>query len=496
MNNISNTSENIFRLLVPATDLTPPEAPSVELCGNRWVLAEFAQISDAPPYTCISYSWGSGKVENMLEDGQLMSYRTIPAIAAAIKASQSRENWASHIQFSYARDPQKEEAGLEAALKASQAIWIDAICVPHIDPAKTACLRSMGAIYSSAQQVFVVLSKSCSDVFRQIRNTGRLDPSALFVLESDEWITRAWIYQEAVNSQALYFILQDDEKILVSGTDFLNAIVTSTEAYRKAYGIDLFTWGLLHPWLNNLEEIGADYLNAAYAQRSAYQLMSVMHPRAIRRVGDVCSAMIGAITTDPLAVQDDSALHPSEYLMQICEAKGDYSFIYCVAPRSDVLGRLWRPIAGQIPPVLSGLLVSGGGLDGCLTPTHLQLKNMCKLVPGAINAASTTATKAFLNSASMSLSPDDIAAAILENLRKIGFSGCGDYLEFEDGFFFPQSAFNRTDDVFVVASEDVQWTNGGPGLLLRSNGTEINQFCDVGVFVGRFPKTRESINVG
>lgn len=33
-------------------------------------------------------------------------------------------------------------------------------------------------------------------------------------------------------------------------------------------------------------------------------------------------------------------------------------------------------------------------------------------------------------------------------------------------------------------------------LLLRSNGTDINQFCDVGVFVGRFPKTRESINVG
>lgn len=493
MNNISNTPENIFRLLVPATDITPPDVPSVELCGSRWVLAEFAQISDATPYTCISYSWGSGKVENMLEGG-VMSDRTIAAIEATIKASQTRENWVSHIQFTHAGNPQEEEPYQEAALKASRAIWIDAFCVPHHEPAKTACLRSMGAIYGSARQVFVVLSKSCSDVFRQIRKTGCLDASALFVLESDEWITRAWIYQEAVNSKGLYFILQDDEKTLVSGMDFLNAVVTSTEAYRKAQGIDSFTWCTLHPWLNNLEITAADYGVAAFTERSAYQLMSAMHPRVLGRIGDIFYAMAGAITTQPLAVQD--ALHPSEYFMRVCEDKGDYSFIYGVAPRSDVPGKQWRPVAGQIPPVLSGLLVWGSGLDGCLTPTHLQLKNMCKLVPGTINAASTKATKAFLNSASISLSPDDIAAAILANLRKIGFSGCGDYLEFEDGFFFPQSTFTRTDDIFVVVSEDVQWTNGGPGLLLRSNGTEINQFCDVGVFVGRFPKTRESINVG
>lgn len=495
MTNTLNVSENMFRLLVPATDATPPDAHFVELCGSPWVLTEYGSIREAPTFTCVSYSWGQGRIENMLEGG-VMSERTIPAIEATIKASQSRENWASHIQFTYAGDPKEEEAYQEAALKASRAIWIDAFCVPHHEPAKTSCLCSMGAIYSSARQVFVVLSKSCADVFRQIRKTGCLDTSALFVLESDEWITRAWIYQEAVNSQALYFILQDDEKTLVSGLDFLNAIVTATGDYRNVHGIDPFTWAVLHPWLNNLEGIVADYRIAEFAERSAYQLMSAMHQRVLGKVGDHFYAMIGAITIEPLAVQDDNALHPSEYFMRVCEAKGDYSFIYCVAPRSDVLGRHWRPVAGQIPPVISGLLVSGSGLNGCLTPTHLQLKNMCKLVPGAINAASTTATKAFLNGASMSLSPDDMAAAILENLRKIGFSGCGDYLEFEDGFFFPQSTFTRSDDIFVVVSEDVQWTNGGPGLLLRSNGTEINQFCDVGVFVGRFPKTSESVNVG
>lgn len=495
MTNALNASENMFRLLVPATDATPPGAPFVELCGSPWVLTEYATIADAPTFTCISYSWGSGRTENMLEGG-LMSDRTIAAIEATIKASQSRENWASHIQFTYAGDPEEEAVCQEAALKASRAIWIDAFCVPHHEPEKTECLRSMGAIYSSARQVFVVLSNSCSDVFCQIRNSGRLDPSALFVLESDEWITRAWIYQEAVNSKALYFILQDDEKTLFSGMDFLNAVVTSTEAYRKAQGIDSFTWSVLHPWLNNLEAIAADYRNAEFAERSAYQVLSAMYPRVLGRIGDVFYAMVGAITTQPLAVQDDNALHPSEYFMRVCEDKGDYSFIYCIAPRCDVPGKQWRPVAGQIPPVLSGLLVSGSGLHGCRTPTHLELKNMCKLVPGAINAEGLTIISAFLERDSSGLSSDVISAAILGCLRKIGFSGCGEYMELENGFFFSQSTFAQFDDVFVVVSKDVHWTNGAPALLLRSNDTDINQFCDVGVFVGKLPKISESINVG
>ena len=94
------------------------------------------------------------------------------------------------------------------------------------------------------------------------------------------------------------------------------------------------------------------------------------------------------------------------------------------------------------------------------------------------------------------LSPDGIASAILERLETIGFTGCGEYLELEYGFFFPQSMLTRSDDIFVAISPDVHWGTGGPGLLLRSNGTDINDFCDVGAFVGRVPKIGESINVG
>jgi hypothetical protein len=203
-----NTSKCTFKLLEPATDFTPLDSPSIDVRGKRWVLTEYAQISDAPVFSCVSYAWGRDTTENLFNGDQSMSVRTIPVIKATLCVSQSQENWANNVEFSHARDPQKEEAGRAAALKASRALWIDALCVPAEGPARIACLRSMGEIYSSAWQVFVVLSELCSDVFHQIRNTGRLDPGALFVLESDDWITRAWAYQETVNSRAMYFIVQ------------------------------------------------------------------------------------------------------------------------------------------------------------------------------------------------------------------------------------------------------------------------------------------------
>ncbi|MHB1290646.1 MAG: HET domain-containing protein [Sulfuricella sp.] len=489
-------SECTFRLLEPVTSFTLPDAPFIELSGKRWVLTEYAHLSDAPVYTCISYAWGERKTKNLLNDDRLMSARTIPVIEATINASQSQKNWADNVQFSHDRDPQKEEAGRAAALKASQAFWIDALCVPSQDPVRTACLRSMGEVYSSAWQVVVVLSKSCSDVFHQIRHTGRLDPTALFILESDDWITRAWAYQETVNSKALYFIVQDDESTLISGVDFLNAVVTATEDYKNSHGIDSLAWVKHHPRLDSLEMLIADYKIADYAARSAYQVMSVIDQRVAERTEDHFYAMIGAIKTMSLDIQDDESLHPSEYFMRVCEAKGDYSFIYNLAPRSEVPGRRWRPIEGKFPAVLSGLLVSGGGQAGTPEPTHLQLDNMCRLLPGTINPDGLKATRWFMRRNSDGLSPDGIASAILERLETLGFTGCGEYLELENGFFFPQSKPTRSDDIFVAISPDVQWTNGGPGLLLRSNGTDTYDFCDVGAFVGRVPKLGESINVG
>lgn len=493
-------SERTFRLLQPADDLTPSDAPSIELCGSRWILNEYAQLPGGLAYTCVSYVWGQEITENQLCDGRLISARTIPVMEATIKASRSSKNW-DNVQLS--QDQQKDAAAKMEALNATNAFWIDAICTPAQDPARTSSLRSMGSIYSSAWQVFVVLSASTSTVFRQIRDTGRLDSNALFILESDEWITRSWTYQEMVNSRALYFIAQDDESAIVSGVDFLSAVLTSTDDYRSAHGIDSLTWSEQHPKLDSLECLIADYKISQYAERSAYQVMSAMHKRYSEKIDDHFYAMVGAIKTSSVYVQGDEFESPSEYFMQTCEAKGDYSFLYNTAPRSDTYGRQWRPIEGKFQPVLPELLIFGSGQSGNLKPTHIQFENMCRLVPGTIGADGLKAAKAHLAMVhrhrpygKTSSSPRDVAEAILELLRARGFSGCGEYLELESGFFFSQSTPARFDEIFVAISIDVYWQGGSPGMLLRSNGTDINDFCDVGAFIGRIPKNGESIMVG
>ena len=103
-----------------------------------------------------------------------MSTRTIQAIETTIRVSQSQENWAKNISFSHNGDAPKEAAGRAAAVNASRAFWVDALCVPTQEPARTVCLQSMGAIFSSAYQVIVVLTEQCSNAIQNNSQSGKL----------------------------------------------------------------------------------------------------------------------------------------------------------------------------------------------------------------------------------------------------------------------------------------------------------------------------------
>ena len=363
MKNELNAPASTFRLLIPATDTTPPDTPHVKLCGKRWVISEFASIADAPPYTCISYSWGAGRTENMFEDDQKMSDRTIPVIEAAIKATLYPANWERALLRS-PRNPEKEAEALSAAFKALQVIWIDALCVPSQDPARSATLRSMGAIYSSAKQVFAVLSEPCSKLLRQIHDTehkdakdrfvtGHMNPEELFILEKDDWITRAWTYQETANSKCTYFIAQGDGSVLFQAQDFLDTILTDTTNYADAQGFERAKLAGIFPNLESLQVMIAEHRIVENMGRSVYQVMSAMHQRYAEREDDRIYAMIGVVTDLPSESPEAESLLPAEYFMRACEAKGDYSFIYSIAPRSDVPGRGWRPVSDRMQPVLS-----------------------------------------------------------------------------------------------------------------------------------------------
>lgn len=385
---------------------------------------------------------------------------------------------------------------LEAAITALRppAIWLDALCVPFDNPARAACLRSMGAIYGAASQVVAVLSKPSSAVLEEIGTTAHLQPRTLLMLENDEWVTRAWTYQEIVNSKRIDFIAEGGQAPPVAGDQLLNVVGQAIDAFKKAQGFDAFKMRALYPRLDSLEDLIADYQTAGHLKRSAYQAMSAMDRRFAEQADDHFHALLGAITAEPLDSQDDAALHPAEHFMRVCEAKGDYSFIYCNAPRSVVAGRRWRPVAGRMPAVFPWHS-HGIGQTGALYPTHLRLDAVGRMRAGAVDAEAARLVDEWLQSDNAGPSGAEVTDALLERLRLGGFTGCGEHLQFEAGYFFPQSALCPDEEPVVVVATGVKWVQGAPALLLAATQTDVHEFRDVGVFVGRVPKDGAPINV-
>lgn len=461
-------TERIFRLLVPASALTPAEARSVELAGSRWIVTDRTVIptaGTAPPYTCISYVWGADRVANPFEDGHVMSGRTLRAIEATITA-------------------------LRPA-----AIWVDALCVPSEEPARAACLRNLGTIYGSAAQVAAILSEPCAPVLQQIESAAAVNPAMLDVLEHDDWVTRAWTYQEIVNSASIHFVAELGGSISVKGDDLLNAVGMAIADYKKAHGLDSFGLRSVYPNLDGLEDLLADWMTGAYLERSAYQAMSAMGRRFAERSDDKFNAMIGAISAAPLEDDDAAALDPAEYFMRACEAKGDYSFIYCTAPRSPVPGRRWRPLAGPISAILPWHSF-GDGQAGSLQPNHLLLNDMCFMRFGTATSTAAQFIQEWLRGDNVGTVSGSSPDLVFQRLKQADFLGCADPLELENGYFFPQSMVAPVEDLTVVVAAGVRWVHGAPGLLLSRDGRDVYRFRDVGVFVGPVPHGGEPINVG
>ncbi|MEJ1962068.1 MAG: HET domain-containing protein [Gammaproteobacteria bacterium] len=363
------TPENLFRLLVPAGEPVAAGVPSLVIDGVRWVATPYTRIPEsgaAPAYTCVSYSWGAVGEPNPLEPGSVMSFRTLPAIEATVRA-----------------------------LRPS-AIWVDAMCVPPHGAARTACLRSMGAIYARAAQVAAVLAPGSAAVLDRIGASGSLDEATLLLLENDEWVTRAWTYQEMVNGQNVQFIAEGSAAAAAGGEHLLNKVGEAIDLFKKAHRCSSFDFRGLHPRLDSLEDLIADWLTASYQERSAYQAMSSMDRRFAQEPGDHFNAMLGAITaTSPSA--DELSLPAAEYFMRVCEAKGDFSFIYSSAPRSDVAGRHWRPQPGPLPALLPWHSF-GAGQSGVIHPTHVELNHMCRVPQGRMDQKATQFIENWLDS--------------------------------------------------------------------------------------------------
>ena len=84
-------------------------------------------------------------------------------------------------------------------------IWVDAFCVPGPEqPAeREAPLQSMSFMCSQAEEVVMALTAQARPALERITSESSLLRTHLSLLEQEDWVTRAWTYQEAVNSKWL-----------------------------------------------------------------------------------------------------------------------------------------------------------------------------------------------------------------------------------------------------------------------------------------------------
>lgn len=465
-----------FKLLVPVTERNVASTETIELCGNTWTLVDFERLSDAPLFTCISYSWGIKKTLNPLNSKNEISARTIPVIETVISSLESDECLNTEIESLFHSETKLIEK-LALAYKASSAIWIDALCIPQHQPAADICIQNMGRIYKAAAQVFVVLNTNCLDTVNKIYNRKPLNFNDYISIANDDWIDRVWTYQEFVNSKMMFLIAEGKEKKFISEINFLNALMTDATVYSDIQDIDIY---------QKLERMQLLVAAQQMEEQSAFQVMSAISRRFTTRQEDRINVMISVFIDDITSAQNLHISNHLEHFMNICEENNDFSFIFSTNPRSKLVGRKWRPIGEQLISVISDVSAYGSGLSGCIKETHLQMNNMCRMIPWKNNSIINT-IEGFIKV--------DFPKSLLEQLRQRGFKGCGECINLEEGYFFPQSSHKRSKDLFVVVSNDVKFHQGAPALLLRSNDTGINQFCDTGIFIGKPPKNIETINV-
>lgn len=139
---------------------TSHHATAILLENQYWYLSDPLHfgVSTIPQFAAISYRWGLGRLPHPFHDEHQMSDQTYYALSAAIKTS----NYT--------------------------AFWIDALCIPVVQPARSATLGAMGFIYGIAEEVVVSFPPNKAVILKELQTLDRLTDEALMDLENDEWV--------------------------------------------------------------------------------------------------------------------------------------------------------------------------------------------------------------------------------------------------------------------------------------------------------------------
>ncbi|KAF2095087.1 hypothetical protein NA57DRAFT_79575 [Rhizodiscina lignyota] len=441
---------------------------TLEIGGRRWWLtSEEVDASQQHPkdFICISYTWGTKRAPNPFDASKSVSSNTIPGLYAAIHQRPDCHRF-----------------------------WIDAFCVPSDPDQKRFTLASMGFIYSQAQEVIVVLSETSTLALEQMLISDTIDEAALEALESEPWITRAWTYQEVVNSYTLSFTCASPVPLPGASYNLVTAISGDTFLNRIGYTLSKlpmrsFEKAQAYPSLSAFEDLIVDWMTAAYQERSALQVMANMDRRVQERAEDHFYAMIGPMTADLASLSPEG--NACEEFMALCERKGDYSFIYSLAARSEERTKTWRPSSeGDLPAILPwhcwGEKQPGHWEDGAL-----YLDEMVVLKPGQLGDEGEKFIRGWLTAATEFGSEDiPVEDSMFYCLEQMGFKSHCRTVDSSAGYLFLCEDLSPDDNVTLLVSASLRWTFGAPGMARWETNGETKYTA--GIFVGLIKQNETS----
>ncbi|TFK91186.1 hypothetical protein K466DRAFT_583018 [Polyporus arcularius HHB13444] len=439
---------------------------TIAAAGRYWTLSDPLDISGTlPRYACASYVWGDDRLPNPVHPSIMMSDRTLPTFAAVARHAPEC------------------------------AIWIDAFCVPVEPSKKRPTLESLGFIFSRADCVVAVLASQSLAAVREMDATvaeiscenppADLSRRPLDTLDADMWIRSVWTYQEVVNNPSvLWFASTEEDDAAIVGLDVLKAVGGYMLAYTNLspQHADIHYRNVL-----DFEILLADWQMGPFTRRSAFLIMSGVDNRTFLEPANYFYSMIGALTTTPSSrTTDPTAEGLAERFMELCEEKGDYSFIFSARPRDARPGLRWRPLPGILRPVLTWHSW-GEGQPGRRVDGGVLLENVAVFTPVPAEEHDGDAfwswARVFVERWIYQFAEgEDRAALTLGALKDhVGFIGTGPMLLTERGAFYAQDRL-PAGDISICVSIGVRWTFGAPGIAKSTCGGEISY--TPGVFVG------------
>jgi len=374
----------------------------------------------------------------------------------------------------------------------------------------------MGFIYSASVSVMIVLRGQIWKIIESVSST--VSPRALThdemkTVEDDTWISRAWTYQEIINSRAAFFttLQSDAEGHVIPAEKFFNCVGFSIDQWKKKTGQGHNSILEVFPNLNTLEDTLADVQMRDYLDRSALAVLSNISLRKFDPdyPQNMLLACMGALTKDVSWGPPSTTLAElAETLMTICEKKEDYSFIYTRDVRSYVPGMRWRPSPSQLESKGPVHLVpvanwyTSGDQKGQKDPRGVSLNRMVRLHPAeTMSGDAEYSIRKYVYGLKDPIEPDRITGGIfrykegekeeldhtlLRFLKMIGWNGDCEPRICESGLFFSQLSLGERDEVEMYAAADIGWVFGSPGLVRWIVDGEFHY--SAGVFIGLVAK--------